>query len=178
MIMPLCNRMFCCIFGWYFYNKIRLEYEKNILLSSSRAFSLSTTVENSEATWKKATKCNKVSLFSYNQLTCLLLYKFWDERLRLTKLNSELLLMFTTFGTSFVFTLKIMKLGLQSQLSMSKKIRIFLISLSLKNFSQFTYDHKMMSNFWRHCFLTQISKTAFCKDWFFEIWTLCQMWYR
>ena len=40
-----------------------------ILLSSSRAFSLSTPtfslstpVENSEATWKKATKCNKGSL--------------------------------------------------------------------------------------------------------------------
>ena len=64
--MPLCNRMFCCIFGWYFYIEIRLKYEKNILLSSSRAFSLSThtfslstSVDNSEATWKKATKCNK-----------------------------------------------------------------------------------------------------------------------
>ena len=40
--MPLCNRMFCCIFGWYFYIEIRLKYEKKILLSSSRAFSLST----------------------------------------------------------------------------------------------------------------------------------------
>ena len=66
VIMPLCNRRFCCIFGWYFYIEIRLKYEKNILLSSSRAFSLSTPtsllstpVENSEATWKKATKCNK-----------------------------------------------------------------------------------------------------------------------
>ena len=64
--MPLCNRMFCCIFGWYFYIEIRLKYERNILLSSSRAFSLSTPtfslsipVDNSEATWKKATKCNK-----------------------------------------------------------------------------------------------------------------------
>ena len=28
MIMPLCNRMFCCIFGWYFYIEIRLKYEK------------------------------------------------------------------------------------------------------------------------------------------------------
>ena len=42
------------------------KYEKNILLSSSRAFQLSTPtfllstpVDNSEATtWKKATKCN------------------------------------------------------------------------------------------------------------------------
>ena len=66
MIMPLCNRMFCCIFGWYFYIEIRLKYEKNILLSSSRAFSLSTPtfsfstpLDNSEATWKRATKCNK-----------------------------------------------------------------------------------------------------------------------
>ena len=52
--------------------------KKNILLSSSRAFSLSTPtfslsiptfplstpVDNSEATWKKATKCNK---FSYSE---------------------------------------------------------------------------------------------------------------
>ena len=66
LIMPLCNRMFCCIFGWYFYIEIRLKYKRNILLSSSRAFSLSTPafllstpVENSLATWKKATKCNK-----------------------------------------------------------------------------------------------------------------------
>ena len=76
VIMPLCNRMFCCIFGWYFYIEIRLIYEKIILLSSSRAFSLSTLwktmlfvssrafllstlVENSETTWKKARKCNK-----------------------------------------------------------------------------------------------------------------------
>ena len=43
----------------FFYIEIRLKYEKNILLSSSRAFSLSTPVDNSEAIWKKATKCNK-----------------------------------------------------------------------------------------------------------------------
>ena len=30
MIMPLCNRMFCCIFGRYFYIEIRQKYEKNI----------------------------------------------------------------------------------------------------------------------------------------------------
>ena len=43
-----------------------LKYEKIILLSSSRTFSLSTPTfslstpaENNEATWKKATKCNK-----------------------------------------------------------------------------------------------------------------------
>ena len=55
-------------FGWYFYIEIRLRYGKNILLSSSRAFSLSTPTfllstlyKNSEATWKKATKCNKTS---------------------------------------------------------------------------------------------------------------------
>ena len=29
-------------FGWLFYTKVRLKYEKDILLSSSRAFSLST----------------------------------------------------------------------------------------------------------------------------------------
>ena len=28
MIMPLCNRMFCCIFEWYFYIENRLKYEK------------------------------------------------------------------------------------------------------------------------------------------------------
>ena len=32
---------------------------KTVLFVSSRAFSLSTPVGNSEATWKKATKCNK-----------------------------------------------------------------------------------------------------------------------
>jgi hypothetical protein len=30
-----------------------------VLFVSSRAFSLSTPVDNSEARWKKATKCNK-----------------------------------------------------------------------------------------------------------------------
>ena len=74
----LCNRMFCCIFGWYFYIEIRLKYEKNILLSS-RPFSLSTPtflfstpVENSEATWKKATKYNKIILALLNQIKCFL----------------------------------------------------------------------------------------------------------
>ena len=28
LIMPLCNRMFCCIFRWYFYIKIRLKHKK------------------------------------------------------------------------------------------------------------------------------------------------------
>ena len=32
---------------------------KTVLFVCSRAFSLSTPVENSEATWKKAKKCNK-----------------------------------------------------------------------------------------------------------------------
>ena len=32
---------------------------KTVLFVSSRAFLLSTPVDNSEATWKKATKCNK-----------------------------------------------------------------------------------------------------------------------
>ena len=30
VIMPLCNRMFCCIFGRYFFIKIRQKYEKKI----------------------------------------------------------------------------------------------------------------------------------------------------
>ena len=66
VIEPYYNRVFYCIFGWYFYIKIRLKYEKNVLLSISRAFllsiptfSLSTSEDNNEATWKKATKCNK-----------------------------------------------------------------------------------------------------------------------
>ena len=70
VIMALCNRMFCCIFGWYFYIKIRLKYEKKNLMSSCRAFSLSTPtsslstpVNNSEFTWKKATKCNKKMMY-------------------------------------------------------------------------------------------------------------------
>ena len=50
--------LFCCLPLW-----------KTVLFVSSRAFSLSTLtflfptpVENSEATWKKATKCNKLIL--------------------------------------------------------------------------------------------------------------------
>ena len=35
---------------------------KTVLFVSSRAFLLSTPVENSEATWKKATKCNKICI--------------------------------------------------------------------------------------------------------------------
>ena len=31
-ISPLCNRMFCCIFGWYLYIEIRLKCENGILL--------------------------------------------------------------------------------------------------------------------------------------------------
>ena len=64
VMMPICNRMSCCIFGCYFYIEIRLKCEKIILLSSSRAFSLSTPMENSEATWKKATKCSKYFLLT------------------------------------------------------------------------------------------------------------------
>ena len=56
VIMPLCNRMFCCIFGWYFCIEIRLKYETNILLSSSRAFSLSTL-------WKTVLFLSALELF-------------------------------------------------------------------------------------------------------------------
>ena len=83
VIMPLCNRMFCCIFGWFSLSKSGwnmkklfccpalelfhcLPLWKTVLCVSSRAFLLSTPTillstpaENSEATWKKATKCNK-----------------------------------------------------------------------------------------------------------------------
>ena len=40
---------------------------KKVLFVSSRAFSLSTPVENSEATWKKATKCNKWYLVAWQK---------------------------------------------------------------------------------------------------------------
>ena len=59
------KKLFCCpaleLFHW-------LPLWKTVLFVSSRAFSLSTPtfllstpVKNSEATWKKATKCNKKS---------------------------------------------------------------------------------------------------------------------
>ena len=45
----------------HFFIEIRLKYEKkySVVQLLFRAFSLSTLVDNSEATWKKATKCNK-----------------------------------------------------------------------------------------------------------------------
>ena len=101
VIMPLCNRMFCCIFVWYFYIEMRLKYEKNILLSrffnclplwktvlfvSSRAFSLSTPVDNSEARWKKATKCNK---WSFTNL-CLLCFRLIDCEFASTSVSAPL----------------------------------------------------------------------------------------
>ena len=46
VIMQLCNRMFCLIFGWYFYIEIRLKYEQIILLSSSISFSLFNPMKN------------------------------------------------------------------------------------------------------------------------------------
>ena len=50
----------------FFYPALELFYclplWKTVLFVSARAFSLSTPVENSEATWKKATKCNKPTL--------------------------------------------------------------------------------------------------------------------
>ena len=41
VIMPLCNRMFCCIFGWYIFIKTRFKYEKIILLSYGKQCCLS-----------------------------------------------------------------------------------------------------------------------------------------
>ena len=84
VIMPICNRMFCCIFWWYFYIEITLKYEKNVLLSSSRAFSLSTPnilssipMYNCETTWKKATKCNKLYVPWVSKST-ILCFKLWN----------------------------------------------------------------------------------------------------
>ena len=57
------KKIFCCPALELFH---RLPLWKTLLFVSSRVFSLpnptlllSTPVENSEATWKKATKCNK-----------------------------------------------------------------------------------------------------------------------
>ena len=50
------KKLFCCPALELFHC---LPQWKTVLFVSSRAFSLSTPVENSEATWKKATKCNK-----------------------------------------------------------------------------------------------------------------------
>ena len=50
------KKIFCCPALELFHS---LPLWKTVLFVSSRAFSLSTPVENSEATWKKATKCNK-----------------------------------------------------------------------------------------------------------------------
>ena len=54
------------IWGICFNTEMRPKFKEIILLSSSRAFQLSTStfdlsisMENSEATWKTATKCNK-----------------------------------------------------------------------------------------------------------------------
>ena len=60
------KKLFCCPALELFHC---LPLWKTVLFVSSRAFSLSTPpfllstpVENSEATWKKATKCNKKKL--------------------------------------------------------------------------------------------------------------------
>ena len=75
VIMPLCNRILCCIFGWYFYVKSGWNIQKNILLSSSRAsslshstISLSTPVNNSQDTWKKKYKMQQNTILIMNGL--------------------------------------------------------------------------------------------------------------
>ena len=55
------KKIFCCPALELFHC---LPLWKTVLFVSSRAFSLSTPVENSEATWKKATKCNKVRILT------------------------------------------------------------------------------------------------------------------
>ena len=50
------KKIFCCPALELFHC---LPLWKTVLFVSSRAFSLSTPVENNEATWKKAKKCNK-----------------------------------------------------------------------------------------------------------------------
>ena len=51
------KKIFCCPALKLFHC---LPLWKTVLFVSSRAFPLSTYVENSDATWKKATKCNKL----------------------------------------------------------------------------------------------------------------------
>ena len=67
------NKSFCCPALELFHY---LPLWKTVLFVSSRAFSLSAPtfllsipVDNSEATWKKATKCSKDSLHSYLKIT-------------------------------------------------------------------------------------------------------------
>ena len=82
VILPRCNRMFVAFLGDI---KISLKYEKIPLLFSCRAFSLSTPtfslstpVDNGEATWKKAKKCNKQCVQLMNlQFTYYHLDDFW-----------------------------------------------------------------------------------------------------
>ena len=54
------KKLFCCPALELFHC---LPLWKTVLFVSSRAFLLSTPVENSEATWKKATKCNKMTIW-------------------------------------------------------------------------------------------------------------------
>ena len=58
------KKIFCCPALELFHC---LSLWKTVLFVSSRAFSLFTPVENSEATWKKATNCNKMAIFAYFQ---------------------------------------------------------------------------------------------------------------
>jgi len=51
--------LFCCLPLW----KTVLFVSSRAFLLSTPTFLLSTLYKNSEATWKKATKCNKILLF-------------------------------------------------------------------------------------------------------------------
>ena len=149
VIMPLCNRMFCCIFGCYFYIEIRLKYEKifccpalelfhclplwkTLLFVRSRAFSLSTPtlllstpVENSEATWKKAAKCNKELVVSCTELVIqrtikLSHFGLIDARVSASYKDLPVLQQFISFeAMNYVFTIT---LQYKSSLATRKKL--------------------------------------------------------
>ena len=103
VIMPLCNRMFCCIFGWYFYIGIRLKYEKNILLSSSRPFSLSTTTLSlSTSMWGYIEKSYKMQQMFFLTIwtnicikLCNLMLTGWSKKRHLLYVRTDI-----TYGTS------------------------------------------------------------------------------
>ena len=93
VIMPLCNRMFCCIFGWYFYIEIRLKYEKKIFccpaLELFHCLPLWTTVR---LHGKKATKCNKTGFF-FSSCCCSTLIAKFMSHLRLLSFELERVIM-------------------------------------------------------------------------------------
>ena len=79
------KKLFCCPALELFHC---LPLWKTVLFVSSRAFLLSTPtfllstpVENSEATWKKATKCNKINVVDRSDIKRLNMLSQWVQSL-------------------------------------------------------------------------------------------------